>query len=494
MGIAATLRAAAVVACACAALAPLLVARDVPLVDLPAHLAVVDVWNRYHDPARGYEALYSVHLVPGPYWVFYGFLHVVGAVLPLRWAAKLFIALTILGQSLGLAALLRQHRAPPLLALAGFTIAWNTNIMWGFVAYCGGVGPLLYGYALLSRYQQASGAARRRLLIANMLLGASFVFMHPLLLLLWAAGVLVYTGWRAIYVGLPSAIVLAGCTLASFAGTATLARGGKIDGVWWPVMVNLKNFLRVQVIGIQPETWRWPILLGLGGVLVAALLLSRRRPEPRDFRPYALVAVIVALYFVLPRHIYQPLTFVGVNLRLEIIIVLVAFVVVAGRALEGWRELVVIVPLVALTLAYHVDLTRRVAAFGARERDFYELVDRAPPGAEIATLIYDADDPALGYRAWRKFAAYVFLERGGYTNALWEESSGIGKAKFPAGFRDGVTPRMPVPEKPEAFDWARHGPTFAYVLTRGDHPRGAASRPELVLVEQRGAWRLWRRR
>ena len=80
------------------ALAPLLVTYDVPLIDLPGHLATIDVWNRWDQPELGYAQYYDVNVTLVPYWTYYWGVRVFSFLMPLRLANKVVMALMFVSE------------------------------------------------------------------------------------------------------------------------------------------------------------------------------------------------------------------------------------------------------------------------------------------------------------------------------------------------------------------------------------------------------------
>jgi len=477
-------RATVVFACAAASLAPLFVSRDVPLVDLPAHLGAVDIWNRYSDPATGYAKYYLLHIRPAPYWPFYGFLHFASYLVPLRIAAKIFMALTMLGVPLGLRAWIRAHGGPAVLALAGFPIAWSASQTWGFLALTGGTGLLLYSYALLARLDDARPWPSRGLLAANVAMGPLLLVCHPLLFILWLPALLVYARRHLVVLALPSFVLLA----------AALAGGPErrhIDGSWRSLGSNLKDLFFTQVVALWD--WRARVLEALALALLLAFVLAGRRRAPADRRPLAMFAALLGVYLVLPFHLDKPIIFAGMNVRVEVFVALAAFVLVDNRLLDRWRQALVALPLVVISIVFPLTIAARFAAFGDAEKDFYAVVEHLPNDPALATLIY-VPKATLGWPAWSKFAAYARLERGGFDNTLWDATSGVGSTAFPATYRPGAGRPVPPLDAAETWSYDAHAKDFEYFLTQFEPKDLFSRRPELRLVAESGPWRLWQRR
>src|SRR5213594_2568960 len=80
-----------------AGLLPLWIGRDLPMVDLPQHLYVLDVMRRLHDPATLYPEVFESHFRLTPYLGYYAVMHTLHAFVPLETANRLFLSVVVAG-------------------------------------------------------------------------------------------------------------------------------------------------------------------------------------------------------------------------------------------------------------------------------------------------------------------------------------------------------------------------------------------------------------
>jgi hypothetical protein len=471
--------------CAGCALLPLIVARTLPLLDQPNHLGAIAIWHHYGDPRFGFAEHYQLNIHPVPYLGYYGAVHLLAYLMPIEAANKLFLAATILGFPLGLRAYLRASGRPEILALAALPLAWSFNLALGFTAYVASVALVLYGWALLARFADARPRPGWGLWAANLAVGLAIYFLHPLGVMLWLVGVLVYAGWRAPLLGAgPIALFAYQLLSAPAQGLRAAEVAHRIDGRWNSFAANVRLLLQHLWDFLRPEH-RWHMT----AALVVALLLGAVlvvRSGARDRRPTILAAAVLLLYFVLPEHLYRPVNWWMVNGRLAIVIAMLLFVCVAPGRLAGWRAALVALPLVLATIVYSVNIARRFAAFDRKTADFDALVERLPYNPSVLTIIYPPLwDPTVWCDPWRQFPSYIQLRRGGYNPWSWGDG-------FPMRTREAA--RKPAPEghHPEKFDYAAHAAAYEYLLVRGEPPGTIGGKPGVTLVEERGMWRLYR--
>ena len=140
-----------------------------------------------------------------------------------------------------------------------------------------------------------------------------------------------------------------------------------------------------------------------------------------------------------------------------------------------------------------VSLWVRFRGFDKKTRDFYSVVEHLPQDPAVLTLIYNPREPGLAH-VWQKFPCYVLLERGGFAPCLWESDQGIGALKFPVGYLAKARPPAPPLNAPQSFRWEQHASPYDYILTKDEPTALFSERPELALLAERGAWRLWHKR
>jgi hypothetical protein len=237
------------------------------------------------------------------------------------------------------------------------------------------------------------------------------------------------------------------------------------------------------------------VVSALLAAVAASWLLVRRDCDgspPQDRRPWWLLLLLVVGFFTLPLHLEKPIGWAVINPRLAVPGALVLLVCARPGRLAGWRAAVVTAPLIAVTMAYSIDVGISFRQFGERTRDFYEVVEHLPYNPRVITLVYADRDPTLDYHAWRKYASYVQVERGGYNPLLWRVP-GDREGGFPMRLIAKGKPAPPR-DQPLKFDWEKHATHYDYFLTRGRGKFDFSARREVELVARRGHWYLWKRK
>jgi hypothetical protein len=477
--------------CAVMALVPLFASRDVPLVDTPNHLGAVAIWNHIGDAKYGFSKYYRLHLGLMPYSGYYGALHVMSWIMPLRTANKIFLGALILGLPAGMATWLRAHRRPMLLALAGFPLAWSYLIAWGFTAYCAGSALFVYSLSLLARLADARPWPSSRLFWGNIAIGFGLYLLHPLVWMLWVMMVIVYSRAYAVKLIVPSA-ALFGWELMHIPKVGLY--GGQhaetLSGQWWGVGHSLRDYRRYlfDFLGDDGRAW---MLWALVASFALAVVLIRRFGEARpDRRPLLVVVLLFVSYLLLPRALSSPLNWSLINTRMPVLITLTAFAIAGAGSLANWRGILVAAPLVAASVIYPISIAQRFASFDRRAADFYAVADHLPYDPSVLTLIYEGDDPATEIHGsgwvYRHWSSMVQVERGGWNPHAWD----LG---FPAMQKDGVAKPAPS-DGAHDFNWSKHAAGYDWFLTRGEPPNVFSKRPELELIAEQGAWKLWHRK
>jgi len=111
--------------------APLWLVRDLPMVDLPQHLYLLDVLHRLRDATTLYPATFEFRFRFTPYLGYYAAVGGLNALLPLEVANKLFVSAAVVGLPLATAFLLRSLGRPTWPALLAVSVAYGDNFGWG---------------------------------------------------------------------------------------------------------------------------------------------------------------------------------------------------------------------------------------------------------------------------------------------------------------------------------------------------------------------------
>src|SRR5687767_10609583 len=133
-------------------LAPLLVTRFLPGLDLPFHLAMADMLGKNGSPTDPYRELYQGRLGLEPYAVHYMLLRLLGGAASLMTAHKIIVGVYVAALPLSLAALLGAARRSRLPALLAFPLAYNLTLHYGFISFALSLPMLLVLLAALGRF------------------------------------------------------------------------------------------------------------------------------------------------------------------------------------------------------------------------------------------------------------------------------------------------------------------------------------------------------
>jgi hypothetical protein len=468
-------------ACFVAALAPLVAVVDMPLIDLPNHLAHANMWLHWDDPAWGFQECYTFELRPLPYVVYHGFLRVLGEVVSIQVANKLWMALSIVGLGGAMAYLLRALDRPPVLALAALPLYWSGSTLWGFLNFMGSQTVLVLALGLIAANRFWLGA----------IAGASLYFLHPLGLaaFIGMAPIVAPGLWRRVVVVLPAAaLFVIGMTLAP-ADDLTPRTGLRLEAVWWSLGQSWQDFPRLVFAFVNRTTAL--VLLGEVVILVVAtgFLVDRRggRPDPR---PLLLFVIACLYYLALPRNMQAPMDLAGISSRFAPFVVWTALLLVPRGALTPLRSTLVLVAVLALNLWHGNHVATKLARGARDDQAFHHVVDRVPARTPALVVFDDRSHPAypeLNHPRLHQ-QALVQLARGGFDPQGWGPP-------FPILAKPECKARYPELDRSFAWeiDWQTHWPAYDWFLVRGDGLLVFRDHP-VVLVAKDGAWSLWRKR
>ncbi len=494
---------AAFVVLALASVLPIWIARYLPLLDLPNHLAAVAVWHYYDDPKWDFARWYDLNLVPLPYWAHYYTVHLLTYVTrSVELSNKIFLTAYAVALPAGAWALARRFGRSPWLALFAFPLVWNFNLGDGFIAYCAGFAVVPLALVVVDRHA-AEPTWERALAVAA--IGSLTYFFHLLAyaLFLVCAGLVVLAQRRPLS---PKLLAVRALPVLSCAGIGAWAlhnanrmnfhrvTGAGRDLIYDPLSERLAqipdrliNFLpgRVDELVVVVAVVAWLALA------VTAARTNADDEEPRGAHVWGIELCLVgalALYLLSPRSMQRPFYWHMINGRFVVAIALFAALALRGP-IAGRRRLW-LVPVVVATLAYDVALCRAFREFNRHAAGFDEIVAEIPRGKQVLTLILrPMNDATVNVSAFNQWPSYVQIRHGGYNFYNFAEG-------FPLLYR--VHLPAPAWSHTDQFDWDRQSGPYDYFLTFREGWEYAPMKQPLAdgkvrLVDARGVWRLYQK-
>jgi hypothetical protein len=496
---------AALALLAAATIAPIWVARYLPLLDLPNHLSAIAVWHYYRNPDWHFAEHYDLNLVPLPYWAHYYTVHLLTYLTrSVEVANKLFLTGYALAVPAGAYAFCRRFDRSPWLTLFAFPLVWNFNLADGFVAYCAGFAAVPLALVLVDRYAERPSWPGALAVVA---VGSLTYFFHLLayVLFLVCAGLLVLVQrrpWAPRLLIARSLPVLSCAAIGLWAlrranrmgfrqvtGTRRQWVRDSLDQTLVQVPERLFNFLPGHA-----DEW---VLVALAAVwLTLAITDARRRhlePPARHGEGHrwgvelCLLAALV-LVVVMPRSMKQPFYWHLISGRFVVALAFFALLCLRGR-IDGWRRWL-LVPVVVAQLGYMAALCRAFVRFNRNAAGFETLVDRIPRDQNVLTLILrPLGDPNVNVNAFNQFPSYVQLRHGGYNFYNFAEG-------FPLKYKH----KLPAPSwsHAESFLWEVHARGWSWFLTlhegwEAEPMKAPLAAGKVELVGENGPWRLYRK-
>ena len=464
--------------------------RLLPFLDAPTHLGAASIWQHLGDARYGLGRFFEQNTPLSPYSLHYHLLHLLAGPLGLEAANKIFVSAYILAVPAGALALLRATGRDPRLALFGFPLAWNVNLLMGFFSNLLGNALLLPALALFCRALDRPRAARLAWLGAS---GIVLYLAHPLPWIVLGLGALPLALGRGL-----SALRATGLAYAALAPSAGLAIwqtwvrrpsgvtavvGGGLEARWKPARALLAEI----------PTWTmdwWPGHLdeAMAAVLFAGALglcsrdLFARGGEAGARGLLGAALVCLALYFALPVEMFKPAYWWLIGARLLPLGLLLLSL--APRRPLGPRAPLLLAPVLAVAVVLPVAMTVATLRFNQRAAGLVRIADKIPLGAPCLTLVMSPrEDPSFTQPLYRAFHSYVLLWRGGASPYEW-----------PIGFPFRYLRPLPAPPwySPEAYSYAAHGRHWPYVLTWHDGGNRVGADSAMQLVAEDAGFRLFR--
>ncbi len=502
----------------CVALvAPLFVARTLPILDLPNHLALVRGWLSYHDPSYQIAEHYQLSVRPVPYLLFYAVCRGLAAWLDLELAGKLALAIYLLAFVHGALAIAIASRRSPWLALAAFPLAYGPAYAFGFVNYLYGAALLLFAIAAALQAERAATLrARLGWLALTSLLAILVLASHVLawgylgLGLFGLVGVAIAEARRAgrlqardlarrlpallapLLATVPSLLLFVWSVVVERRDKAYFKEGGQTRLYYRPLF-DLLNDLPRWILEVVPgPVDRVALLLLVLGALACfawpAATSEREVDEDRAAiaRLRGIAAAWALAYLVLPESAYAPTRIMFISHRLPMLFSLLVLL-----AAPRPRHVGLLAPSLVAALLLPPLLVDHYRDFSRRQEPFFSLVEQIPRGAPTLVVPRRLLGPSPGLLTPDDRAASVPV--------YWHFTS------WPMALRGGVSPHLfdqGIPVRPRRVLWAQPESKQQRVDLR---PAGIyeyfllyePSDPITILVDKvasAGNWTLYRRR
>lgn len=399
------------------AVLPLFATPFLPLADLPANVAqgalMPDIIFK-----RGLAAYhYRVQWAPVPYWTTHVLIGLLSPIMGVLNAAKVMVALAVLGLPLAVMRVLLALGRDPRLAVLAFLLSWDNNLYAGWTAYLLGMIAALWGIAWLLEARTPRDAVPIGIL--SCLIGlthiqgvAYFGLVVSLLFLLRRS--------------LKRAVILhliAGSGLAVSVLPWLFSRfsqsGGNVAftfGFHTP-REKLNSFFLYTLDNLPKVDDGFVTVLAFCLLLFGVPLLCSLGAEPAPNPPAgelaghpATAAVLVvaplALYFALPMSIDGPVGHWYTYPRYATFALVALLFLPRGR-FTGWHALWLL-PGVLTALLLFTRITAQFADYGTRARPFLEIIAHVRPNS--AYLPLELDD-WIRRRAWRPSTRYTRTSR-----------------------------------------------------------------------------------
>jgi hypothetical protein len=486
--------------------APLWAARQLPMVDLPQHLALISALHRLSDPATLYPSVFAARGELTPYLGYYHLVSLLNWLLPLELANRLFLTLVVAGLPLSVGFLLRTLGRPRWPSLLALPFSYGDSFGWGFINYLASLPLAVLACAFFLRTLQ-DAPHRRRWALAHAALLLATLLMHVQAFAFLALGLpwLLLTtrvegGLRSRVPALLS-VVPAMAVFSVWGAGRLLAPAEVAEGApwkaWGPLFSernlafksfaqNLAELPRVLANQLRDGSDRW----ALGAVVVLwvaatlAVLLGVRGTVREQglarVRLLGLGLLALVLYFTLPFDIRGVIYYLNTRYAHLAAALLAAALPPLGTKLRP--AFVLLSAAAALLLA--VPLVRAFRAFDAEAAPLLHFAALTSPRPRVMGLLWNPGSPLLSHPVFLHAAAVPARLRGGITNfsfALTPHS--------PLRYRGEPPPTFASEWRPDGFRWDGMGQAYTHFLVRGIPPErqfGAHLGTDVHVVAQEG--------
>jgi hypothetical protein len=500
-------------------LLPVWLTRFLPLVDLPQHLAFINVLRNYNNPATDYRRVLSLHLFPQHNVLHLFLCYPLSFLVGIEGANRLFLTGYVILLPLAMLHLLDTLNARREFVFFSFLFIYNLNLLWGFMGTALAIPLVLFLLSfelrwLSSMTSRGSSFASRHLLpltLSSILfilifLGHSLMFLFAAVL--YVALVIAHlrrSRDRSLLALIPLIPVLAIFVIPWQAQVFSSKNGGLLSMVLGGF--QLTNPLSrpldfIAATGFRADdvtSFLYKLLLIAAITLItvhAVRLRFKSLFQERLLIPSLLVLLSLAAYLFFPDAV--PQAWLGLlNQRFAVFawLFLIPLVALLAAELPAMRRPVAFVSSCALALCILLSAGNalyRFVAFDREARPMALLITRLPPDRKVVGLPYEL-------RPRHDLTGYdVFIHSGCYYQVFKRGYPGFSLASFrysPIQYRDSSGFIQPGQEwSPWHFIFPDGWQFYDYFLVHGQpRPPTSENLQQMRLVATDGAWSVYQR-
>jgi hypothetical protein len=428
------------------AIAPIWASRFLPLLDDPNHLSAIYIWRQLFNANSPLHEYYTRAFAPVSYLLHYVLAWLLSFVVGVEIAHKVVLSLYVLSFPCAAFFWCRASDRSAWLSFCTVPLAYSVTWAHGYHAFDAGIAACLF--AITTQDRLLDQPRFKSWAVATLVMLVCY-FGHPLTLATaWLCTVVLWDARR------PSLSAI-GLSIVSLLPSLLFYRWEEKATAVAPSPGRLRAVLGADFPVLEPTVWRARVLdfvdhavsplpgsphtrvfhVVLAGALLLLVLGALKRAS---YRALALVAVLLALYFVLPDHFNEPVYVWIARGRLA---PLIAFFFLLSPAISErhWaRPIAAVLAFVAATIP--LEIARAYRPFAQQMQGMVEVLKACPANAQVLTLRPGGSDvPPAGFLvpALRQLPSWVQVVHGGYNPSAFPR---------PVPFPFATKKQLPAPE------------------------------------------------
>jgi hypothetical protein len=462
--------------------------RDLPMVDLPHHSALLTLWLSFADPFQGDQ-----HFEPNfrtPYLLTYLIARSIAPLTGPVGAFKLLVWGAVVGNAFAHAALARRLGHSPWLGLVGLLTGLGHAFYFGFISFLVTTPLVIFSWVMTFAHREnprwKSGLQLAALLMVVLVshgIGFTIAAMVAGCLLLTGAG----TWWQRLapFTG-PGLLALTWF----IPGKTTEPIGGSDWTVHWSQGLDFPASL-ISMYSSDRLAWVFGVLI----LMVVAVHLGQLQRRWEFVLPLLITAGGYALF---PPRLWGldwlNARFTGFVIPTLLIAFQPALIAPAARRLKAVLQSPQC--LVALVTTWFCVFGSRLYGFNQDTASFHRLIAQIPPDLNVRSLVFERESPSFpSVPALIHLPVYYQVEKGGF--------HGFSFAIYPSSVIRFREPRV-LPHiaggmewHPEWFDAPSEVPQYDYFIVHSAIDRSSqlfSQSPEPVSLDTHvGSWWGYRR-
>lgn len=484
-----------------------------PLQDFPAHLATLSVFHNYHNPAYGFDKVFTLEIGNTQYLLLYVLGHLLSYVFSIKTSLMLLLTLYVVGTPFAIEKLLVTLGKDPSLALLSIPLIYNAMFLYGLLPFLLGIPFFFWGINLLILIHNNQYRNMKQLLALSACMVAMFyshIFVYGLFGIVFtvflplqfvsmkqafSSRLTLKTKWIIhCLIAVPSLLAFLFWISATQSGAlvmSTFDSSAPVTSIQRDLFEKwtlLPSYMLNIFTGHNDEA----LLIYWFTAVFLLLATPAKKLNKHLQRCLFLPVVSFILYFVMKDN-HDYIAYIAARFVILSMFLAIPFCTIP----RAWLGNVVRGGLLFFALSSIANVHQHFSDFQQEAVGFNHAIKKIPMNKKTCGLIFNSKSSVMINKPFVHFVSYVQAFRGGVVNFSF-----AGYTHWPVGYQPG---KFPPPGGPKLGGWewspsdvpleGEIHPYYDYVLTRGEgfEHRSKTRKPLYKQIHSDSGWAVWQR-